>query len=499
MPRGGEDTRSPSCGSVAAMSGSSAEQLARSIRRHRALAIGVAMMCTATACSSAGTDSTTGTDDVVVDATADENGARASGEGQDTDDQDLANQDTGGSSVERPSNCDEVGDRSSDDGYDSVQLEEIGETDEVSVSAALYPLADTEGNPWSQWGSGVVLPDGRFVSAVGDHLGRDGTSWIYEYDPDTRTLTRTTEVSEALGHAEGDWGYGKVHAPLLLSECGDVIGATYWGTRRDLELGGSYNGDQFFRYDPNTREIEPMGVPVEGYGLPSIALSPDKQWIFAEAVDPESEPDAGVFVVADATTGEVVSIDENPDHVGFRSILVTPDGEGLYAVPGASVVAVDPSDGSTRLIEDVLPGDWLRTASPISPDGSVYGATRDPDALFGRDATGSFSDLGEVEDYVASLGLSPDGSTIYYVPGAHGNGPEFGTPLIAVDTATGERTELVRLNDLIEGALEVRAGGTYNVVADPSGKRVYVGLNAGPIDDDEDAFGQVVLAVVELE
>lgn len=389
--------------------------------------------------------------------------------------------------------------RHDDDSFETVELEDIGGNDSVTVSAALFPLPDTEGNPWSQWGRGVVLPDGRFVSAVGDHLGQDGTSWFYEYDPATNELTRTSEVSEALGHVAGDWGYGKIHAPMVLTDCGTVITATYWGTRRDLVLGESYQGDQLIGYDPNSREITSLGVPVTGFGLPSIAITPDGDWIFGEAVDPVSDPDAGTFFVADADTGEVVHVDDNPDHVGFRSILVSADGEGMYAAGGGDVVAVEPESGDSRLLDGVLPGDWLRASTTIGPDGSVYGTTRDPDALFSMDANGEFTDLGELEDYVASIALSPDGRTLYYVPGAHGSGWEYGTPLIAVDVETGEHRELVRLNDLVESGLDVRAGGTYNVVVDPGGERIYVGLNAGPIDDDEDAFGQVVLAVVDLE
>lgn len=387
--------------------------------------------------------------------------------------------------------------RQSDD-FETVTLGAIGGNDGVTVSAALYPLPETEGDPWSQWGQGVVLPDGRFVSAVGDHRGEDGTSWIFEYDPSDATLTRTVEVSQALGHREGDWGYGKVHAPMVLSTCGDVIAATYWGTRRDLVIGGSYQGDHLFRYDPFERTIDSLGVPVPGYGIPSIAISPDGRWIFGEAVHPESDPDAGGFFIADAETGAVESFQEDPDHVGFRSILVTADGRALYAIGDRGLMAVDPADGSTRRLTDVLPGEWLRAATAQAPDGAVYGATRDPDMLFRLDSDGEFTALGELEDYVASMAVSPDGDTVYYVPGAHGAGWELGTPVIAYDVPTGERRELVHLGPLVEQVLGVRAGGSYNIVVDPSGERLFVGLNSGALDTDDSTFGHVVLAVIDL-
>lgn len=394
---------------------------------------------------------------------------------------------------------------------EAAPVEPIGEAGGVEVRAAAYPLPDDEGDPWSQWGQGVVLPDGRFVSAVGDHRGVDGRSWFYEYDPATGELTRTAEVGEALGHRPGDWGYGKVHAPMVLGACDEVITATYWGTRTDLEIGGSYTGDHLVRYDPARHEVGSLGVPVEGFGIPSLALSPDRRWLFGEAVDPASdtESDSGAFFVADAATGEVVHRADDPDHTGFRAVLVTAAGEALYAAGGGDLFGFTPGSGETRRLTDVLPGDWLRTASPAAPDGTVYGATRDPDRLFRVDPEGEVTDLGAAEDYVASLGLAPDGETLFYVPDAHGGAWTDGAPLVAVDTDTGDHRVVVELEPLLEDALDLRAGGSYNVVVDPGGDRIYVGMNAGPLpsgdgegegegEDEDDTFGTPVLFVVDL-
>jgi hypothetical protein len=74
-----------------------------------------------------------------------------------------------------------------------------------------------------------------------------------------------------------------------------------------------------------------------------------------------------------------------------------------------------------------------------------------------------------------------------------------GTPLIAVDTISGDHEVLVELNPLIEPALGVRVGGTYNVAVDPQTGHIYVGLNASAVGsgDLEATFGSVVLAVVD--
>lgn len=386
----------------------------------------------------------------------------------------------------------------------SSTLRTIGEEGGVEVSAAVYPLPDGEGNPWSQWGRGVVVPDGRFVSAVGDHRGRDGNSWFYELDPASGRLTRTADVATALDHQPGDWGYGKVHAPMVLGPCDEVIAATYWGTRTDLELGGSYQGDHLLRYDPATHEIGSLGVPVPGFGIPSLAISGDRRWLFGEAVDPASdtEDDEGSFFVADAATGEVTFEDDSADHTGFRTVLVTGDGEALYAARHGSLFGYTPGDDAPRRLDDVLPGEWMRTSSPVAPDGTAYGITVEPDVLFRVAPDGTVSEMGPVEGYTASLGLSPDGRTLYYVPGAHGDAFEAGAPLMAVDTATGEADTVVELQPLVEDALDLRVGGTYDLVVDPGGERIYVGVNAGPAhpesEEDDDTFGTIVLLVVDL-
>lgn len=384
---------------------------------------------------------------------------------------------------------------------ESGDVVEVGTFDGVTVSVALYPLPDNRGAPWSQWGQGIVLPSGRFVSAVGDHLGLNGNSWFYEYDPASGELTRTAEVADPLGHKRGDWGYGKVHAQMGLGRCGEVIAATYWGSRRNLVIGGSYQGDHLLRYDPSTSEITSLGVPVPGFGVPSLAVSADGRTAFGEAVDPDSQPNAGSFFAADTETGEVVFRSDDDRHVGFRSILMGADGAAHFSAGNGQLFRYEPGADELTVAEGQLPGEWLRAATSVAPNGSVYGVTRGPDHLFEMTADGEIIDMGPTDGYVTSVALSPDGTMLYYMPDAHGRAWTNGAPLIAVDTATGAREVVVELHPLIERELGVRAGGTYNVAIDPQNGRIFVGLNASAegSDDLEATFGSVVLVVIDLE
>jgi hypothetical protein len=118
--------------------------------------------------------------------------------------------------------------------------------------------------------------------------------------------------------------------------------------------------------------------------------------------------------------------------------------------------------------------------------------------FFAMRPDGSIEELGEALEYTASMALAPDGSAFYYMPGAHGDAPEWGSPLISVDTATGEQTVIVELNEAIQEEFGHTVGGTYNVAVSPDGGTVYLGVNGGEAGSEDEAFGEVFLIVLDL-
>ncbi len=380
---------------------------------------------------------------------------------------------------------------------DLVTLADGG--DGPRVRAAVYPRPDHEGNPWSQWGQGVVLADGRFLSAIGDHLGRDGNSYLYEFDPAQETLTRIGDVASLAGHEDGDWGYGKVHAQMVAGACGDVYAATYWGTREDLVYEGSYRGDVLLRLDPAQRTSESLGPILEGHGVPSMAGWAEGGLIYAEAANPDLfDPQRGAFVVVDMATGDqVFATADEEDHRGFRAMAVDGEGRVLFSRTEGRLARWDPASGEVGELDIVLPGDFLRAATPPAPDGTVYLVTQEPDVLFALEPDGNLRELGDAAGYTASLAMSPEGDRLWYVPDAHGGAAEQGTPVIEVDTATGEQRVVVELDPLARDTLGLSLGGTYNVAVDASGSVLYLGMNAAEPGAD-DPFGEVVLVIVDL-
>ncbi len=380
----------------------------------------------------------------------------------------------------------------------TVQAETLQEQtgDQPGVDVVVYPRPDYTGRPWSQWGRGIVLSDGRFLSAIGDSIGADGNSFLYEYDPTSRTLTQFADALTVVGQEPGAWGYGKIHAQMVEGPCGDVYASTYWGTRRGLTFSETYQGDVLLRLDPEGRTIENLGVILPEHGVASMASWPEGGLLYAEAADPFGKK-TGSFIVIDMATGDVIFEDDDPSHGGYRSIAVDADGRAYITWNDTGLARYDPATNTLEVLDSVMPGSILRWTTPPDDTGTMYAVSRDPAVFFSIGAEGDINELVPARGYTTSMALAPGGDTFYYVPDAHGAAWETGTSLIAVDTATGEETVIVELNPLIEPAIGLRTGGTYNVVVDPSGKRVYVGLNAGD-PARRDTFGEVVLAIVTL-
>ncbi len=382
----------------------------------------------------------------------------------------------------------------------SVDLAELGVLDGITVSGAVYPHPDYEGNPWSQWGQGAVTADGHFYSAIGDHGAEDGNSFIYDYDPVAGRLTMVADILSYVDHVPGTWGYGKVHSQMVPGPCGEIYFSTYWGSFRDIAFEGNYSGDILFRLRPDERTLEPLGVPVLHHGQASLAAVPSLGLVYGEAVDPipmRDDEETGPFFVYDINREETIFTGPDEPHEGFRAMIVDRDGRAYYSAGDGKLSVYDPATGEITTHPEAIPGYWLRSSTPPDSDGNVYGATSDPDRYFRMGPDGSITDLGSARDDATSLALAPDGTVFYTMPGAHGNAAEWGAPLIAVDTETGEQKVLAELNDIVEAGLGYTVGGTYDMAISADGKTLFMGINVGEIGA-ESTFGEVALLVIGL-
>ena len=372
----------------------------------------------------------------------------------------------------------------------SVTLERIHDADGITVDAAMYPHPDYRGNPWSQWGQGIIAPTGRYYSAIGDHIGADGNSYVYEYDPSTNALVLVTDVLSVADHNEGAFGYGKIHAQMALGPCDEVFFATYWGTRRGLAYDNGYIGDLLFHIDPYDRTLVNHGVLEEERGFPTMASAPGHGLLYTIGVQPDTNQ--GTFLVIDATTIEVVF--SAPADPGFRSIGVDGDGAAYFSSSSGQLSRYDPETNS--IVGQIgAPGSFIRAADTFS-DGTIVGVMQGPETFFVISDV-SLQPLDKALGYTTSVALSADGSEVFYLPGAHGSSWRNGAILKAVDTSTGTERDVIALADIVNDAFDVTLGGTYNMVFDRDSSRLYVGVNVDP-GEDGGGFGEVALLVIGL-
>ncbi len=379
---------------------------------------------------------------------------------------------------------------------DSVTLNQIGSEGGLTIYAAEYPLPGPTEGLWTQWGQGIAASNGLHYSAVGNHLGVDGNSYLFQYDPETRVLTRFMDALSMVDHQSGAWGYGKIHAQMREGACGTIWAFTYWGTRRDLVYGNGYEGDLLLQIDPAAGVVRNHGAVAGRRGVPSMEITPDGRYLVGEAVD--AATDDGDLVVFDTASDQLTQRVDDPDQVGFRSLAVDAAGRVLYSVASIHLMALDAATGATSDPGIGLPGsdegEFLRAVTPVRADGTFYGVTQESDTLFSINGDGELSVLGSSGGYTTSLAMTPDGSRIFWMPGAHGDSWQDGAVVRSLDTATGEMSDLVSLAGPFRDGLGLLPGGTYSMVYDQG--RLIMGINASPLDDDS-GFGKVAFVVIE--
>ncbi|MGI9421328.1 MAG: hypothetical protein ACR2RA_26160, partial [Geminicoccaceae bacterium] len=340
----------------------------------------------------------------------------------------------------------------------------------ITVDFVAHPLPPYPGNPWSHWGEGLLASDGRYYTAIGDHLGPDGNSFLYDYDPASGTLRAIGDVLHAYGvHDKGAWGYGKVHGRISEDPCGLLYFSTYWGTRRGgLTYAGSYQGDLLMRYDPASQQLISLGAPMPKMGTPSTQMWSEGGLFYGEANHPATRrdniwPKGKLFWVYDLAEQKVVFQSERLiDHGSGREIALDRDGRAYYSGAGRDLLRYDPKTNAEARIATFPHDGKLRASTRPAPDGKIFMTTnKERRAYLFDPETASLKDLGGLPGDAASLALSPSGEEAYFTPGAHGQGREIGFPLMAIDREGAMRT-IVELGPLIEAAGGPYPAGTYS-------------------------------------
>jgi hypothetical protein len=365
-----------------------------------------------------------------------------------------------------------------------------------------------KGTLWSNWGDGCLASNGKYYTSIGDHLGKDATSYVYEYDPATLILRRIVDVMQAIGQALGLFGHGKIHAGIHEGADGWLYFATYWGKPKEVDAAfeKGYPGSLLLRYDPRSGRTESLGAPVPKQGLPASHFDRQRGLLYFHAVY------KGNVAVYDLNARKLKFLGGGDESAAQRTFLSDRSGRVYFSAVDGTLSYYDPQTnqlGKTKVRLPASPGakkaetgkaDSLRAASRPGKDGVVYGMTQagrlfsfDPEKLVVKDLGPNFG-KGE---YTAVMVLSPDEKYLYYAPGAHGSGNKSGTPVLQYEIATGRRKVLAFLAGPLEQKYGYRIGGTYNLQIDATGERLFFTFNGAPVSD-RGTFGQPCVAVVQV-
>ncbi len=292
---------------------------------------------------------------------------------------------------------------------------------------------------WSHWGPGVVLPDGRVLTSLGDHGGIDGNTFIYEYDPETLIMRPVADLLSAVeGWNRGEFGFGKIHGRLSLGMDGYVYCASYWGQ----ESGDSETlyGDRIFRYDPHNETLEDLGAPARGWGLPSTHMAPEQGLFYAETLwrrDFDQQDHKWKFLAFDVEKQEVVFMGGHEGLDYGRDFFVDDRGNAFFNNGERSLVKYDAGSSSLTDLGPVMPVSRIRRTAGPGPDGMLYATSADADdsgerVLFRFDPSNHQTEIiTPIDTDTPGMDVNEDATYAYMAPRYQRNfGSDMGKPVL---------------------------------------------------------------------
>ena len=366
-----------------------------------------------------------------------------------------------------------------------------------TIDFAFYPGQTYPGKPWSNWGDGVTSPDGRYYSAIGDHLAigpagagphGPGNAFVFEYDPAAKSLRPLVNVAKTLNLPAGHYVPGKIHSRLDMGADGRLYFATHRGSEKAAADKNHYAGDWIFAADPKTGKTEVIAQgPVPKHSIPCSVLDPDRLIFYGgTAAGPDADVKGIQFFAYDIKAKKLLYA--GPDGPGRYMILARSTGR-VYFAPGTAegqLMRYDPATpgAAPAKVEDATMG--IRAATRETPQGLVYAVSSGqgaPDAtLWSLNVkTEEVRKLGPAaigaEAYIASIDADPTGRYLYYTPGAHGSGPRDNTPIVQYDTKTNQKKVLAFLHPFYQAKYGFTPRGTFSTALSPDGATLFVTWN----------------------
>ncbi len=362
------------------------------------------------------------------------------------------------------------------------------------VVFAFLPGQTYPGKPWSNWSDGCVH-NGRYYSALSDHLSPGGSALLYEFDPTNGSVRILADVRKVLlesGRLAPEERYtpGKVHSRVQAGSDGWLYYATHRGNPREANDANGYRGDWILRTwpDPDPAKVKTEIVadyPEPKHSLPASVLDPIRMIFYAGTVaGPDAAEKGNMFLAVDARTGQVIH--RAPNGFDRYAIFAGSTGRvywGIRPDKGEGAAKGFRFDPETKTVEPCPTVPHVRACTEETPEGKVYGVSGNACDLWMFDVrTEQVTPLGDGapgrNTYVTSMDADPSGRYLYYVPGAHGGGPREGTPVMQYDVKTRQRKVIGFMNALAE-KVGAQFEGTFSTALSEKGDILFITWNMG--------------------
>ena len=99
------------------------------------------------------------------------------------------------------------------------------------VDFLYYPAQTYPGKPWSVWGDSLAV-NGKYYSAIGDHLAPAGNAFVFELDSETLKMRTLVDVKKTLALPEGHYVPGKIHSRIDMGSDDWLYFAPHRGSTR---------------------------------------------------------------------------------------------------------------------------------------------------------------------------------------------------------------------------------------------------------------------------
>jgi len=248
----------------------------------------------------------------------------------------------------------------------------------------------------------------------------------------------------------------------------------------------SYGHSLVVVVDITTEQVTDLITSIEDPG--ALAIAPDGDYLY---IGSDLGPVIGVI---DTATNALVVAIEGPDYdPGVSSLVVSLNGDYLYAAfsvanggTGASTGSVVVIDTATNAITDTIPSFVMEPgALAVTPDGTtVYVGDPFTATMIGYDSSTLAPVIG-IAGLInpPALTITPDGTSVYVVNGnstAFNYGPGYGVSVLVIDTATNAITDTI---------VGFGFGGLQSLAAAPDGASIYVtGIGIFVIDTATNAI-----------